>query len=141
MRLLDHPILVRFTREDAGGLQFVMIEQTLITPGERTTATHRQFMRRGRQSATLPPRRPAATALPAPRVAALHSFRSTPPSATEAQHQLEEQMLERCATDCHTEFVAIGEVVGRFASGRMFLRKEHFLVRPLQRPPLADPAL
>jgi hypothetical protein len=40
-------------------------------------------------------------------------------AATEAQHQLEEQMLERCVTDRHAKFVAVGEVVGRFASGRI----------------------
>src|ERR1700728_2230218 len=44
MRLLDHPILVRFTREDAGGLQFVMIQQTLVTPGEGSATADRQFM-------------------------------------------------------------------------------------------------
>jgi len=39
---------VGFAREDSGGLQFVMIQQTLITPGEGSAAADRQFMRRRR---------------------------------------------------------------------------------------------
>jgi len=50
-------------------------------------------------------------------------------------------VIERCAAYGDAELITVGEVVDSFTSGRMFLGKEHFLVWPVQRLPLADPAL
>lgn len=50
-------------------------------------------------------------------------------------------MIEPRAADGDTELVTVGEVVGCLAARRMFLGKEHFLVRPVKRPPLPHPAL
>jgi hypothetical protein len=50
-------------------------------------------------------------------------------------------MIEWRTVDRDAELIAVGEVVGRFASGRMFLWKEHFLLRSVQGSPLPDPAL
>jgi hypothetical protein len=64
-----------------------------------------------------------------------------PAPAAEAERQLEQQVIERRARDGDAELITVGEVVGRFAARRMFLGKVHLLVRPVQRPPLSQPAL
>ena len=65
--------------------------------------------------------------------------RPTPPA--KAQHQLEQQMLERRAADRDAQLVAVGEVVGCFAYQQVLLRKEHLIVRSSKRPPLPDSLL
>lgn len=43
--------------------------------------------------------------------------------------------------DGNSQFVAMSKIQLRLATGRMFLGKEHFLIRAIQRTPISEPAL
>jgi len=63
------------------------------------------------------------------------------PPAAEAQHQLEEQVVEGFARDRHPERLRVREVELRLAPRHRLLLEVHLAVRPVERPPLAHPPL
>ena len=53
-----------------------------------------------------------------------------------AQHEVEQQMTERLASDRHPQLAAVCEVHLRLATRGMSLLEEHLSVRPGQRSPV-----
>ena len=63
-----------------------------------------------------------------------------PPSRM-AQHEVEQQMAERLASDRHPQLAAVGEVHLRLATRGMSLLEVHLPVRPTQRTPISKTTL
>ncbi len=147
MALLDDAVFVRRADIDPRRPQSVVLQHRAEPRGQRPAPAALELV--GRRREVVHPhhlrhaaQRPQRALQPLhQRLVGLPERQPHPAPAAAAQHELEQQVLQRLTGDRHPELRGVAEVELRLPPGRMDLGEVHLLRGTRERPPLPQPTL